>query len=48
MKVNMNDYLDRNKTEKKKESVIDVIKKHKRKIDKKIERSHSMNNDMEL
>ena len=48
LKVNMNDYLGRDKTEKKKESVIGVIKKHKRKIDKTIEQSHSMSNDMEL
>lgn len=48
LKVNMNDYLGRDKTEKKKESVIVVIKKHKRKIDKTIEQSHSMSNDMEL
>ena len=47
LKVNMNDYLGRDKTEKK-ESVIGVIKKHKRKIDKTIEQSHSMSNDMEL
>jgi len=31
LKNNMNDYLGRDKTEKKKESVIDVIKKHKAK-----------------
>lgn len=48
LKKNMNDYLGRDKTEKKKESVIGVIKKHKRKIDKTIEQSHSMSNDMEL
>ena len=48
LKVNMNDYLGRDKTEDKKESVIGVIKKHKRKIDKTIEQSHSMSNDMEL
>lgn len=47
LKVNINNYLGRNKTEKK-ESVIGNINKHKRKIDKTIERSHSMNNDMEL
>lgn len=47
LKVNMNEYLGRDKTEKK-ESVIGVIKKHKRKIDKTIEQSHSMSNDMEL
>ncbi|EJU21415.1 relaxase/mobilization nuclease domain protein [Peptoanaerobacter stomatis] len=47
LKNNMNEYLGRDKTEKK-ESVIGVIKKHKRKIDKTIEQSHSMNNDMEL
>ncbi|HDL1137185.1 TPA: tyrosine-type recombinase/integrase, partial [Mannheimia haemolytica] len=40
-------YLGRDKTEKK-ESVIGAIKKHKRKIDKTIEQSHSMSNDMEL
>lgn len=44
----MNDYLGRGGTEKKKESVIGVIKKHKRKIEKTIEQSHSMSNDMEL
>ena len=43
----LNDYLGRDKTEKK-ESVIGAIKKHKRKIDKTIEQSHSMSNDMEL
>ena len=48
LKVNMNDYLGRNKTEDKKESVIGAIKKHKRKIDKTIEQSHSMSSDMEL
>ena len=48
LKVNMNDYLGRNKMENKKESVIGAIKKHKRKIDKTIEQSHSMSNDMEL
>ncbi len=48
LKDNMNDYLGRNKTDKKKESVIGVIKKHKREIDKTIEQSHSMSNDMEL
>lgn len=48
LKVNMDDYLGRNKTEKKKESVIGAIKKHKRKIDKTIEQSHSVNKDMEL
>lgn len=47
LKNNMNEYLGRDKTEKK-ESVIGVIKKHKRKIDKTIEQSHSMSNDMEL
>ena len=48
LKVNMNNYLGRTKTEKKKESVIGEIKKHKRKIDKTIEQSHSVNKDMEL
>ena len=43
----MNEYLARYKTEKK-ESVIGAIKQHKRKIDKTIEHSHSMSNDMEL
>lgn len=47
LKNNMNEYLGRDKTEKK-ESVIGVLKKHKRKIDKTIEQSHSMSNDMEL
>ncbi|EEX47683.1 hypothetical protein [Jonquetella anthropi] len=47
LKVNMNEYLGKDKTEKK-ESVIGAIKKHKRKIDKTIEQSHSMSNDMEL
>ena len=47
LKNNMNEYLGRDKTEKK-ESVIGVIKKHKRKIDKTIEQSHSMSNDLEL
>ena len=47
LKVDMNDYLGREKTEKK-ESVIGAIKKHKRKIDKTIEQSHSVNNDIEL
>jgi hypothetical protein len=47
LKNSMNGYLGRDKTEKK-ESVIGVIKKHKRKIDKTIEQSHSMSNDMEL
>ena len=47
LKNNMNEYLGRDKTEKK-ESVIGTIKKHKRKIDKTIEQSHSMSNDMEL
>ena len=37
LKVNMNSYLGRDKTDEKKESVIGAIKKHKRKIDKKIE-----------
>ena len=48
LKNNMDDYLGRDKTEEKKESVIGTIKKHKRKIDKTIEQSHSMSNDMEL
>ena len=48
LKVKINDYLGRTKTEEKKESVIGIIKKHKRKIDKTIEQSHSMSNDMEL
>ena len=43
----MNDYLTKDKTENK-ESVIGAIKKNKRKIDKTIEQSHSMSNDMEL
>lgn len=47
LKNNMNEYLGRDKTEKN-ESVIGAIKKHKRKIDKTIEQSHSMSNDMEL
>ena len=47
LKNNMNEYLGRNKVEKK-ESVIGAIKKYKRKIDKTIEQSHSMSNDMEL
>ena len=47
LKNNMNEYLGKDKTEKK-ESVIGAIKKHKRKIDKTIEQSHSMSNDMEL
>ena len=33
-------------TKEKKESVIVAIKKHKRKIDKTIEQSHGMNNDV--
>ena len=48
LKVNMNDYLGRDKTDRKKDSIIGSIKKHKRKIDKTIEQSHSMSNDMEL
>lgn len=44
----MNSYLGRDKTDEKKESVIGAIKKHKRKIDKKIEQGHSMSNNMEL
>lgn len=48
LKVNMNDYLGRDKTEKKKESVIGTIKNHRRKIDKTIDHSHNINNDMEL
>ena len=47
LKNNMNEYLGKDKTEKK-ESIIGAIKKHKRKIDKTIEQSHSMSNDMEL
>lgn len=47
LKNNMNEYIGRDKTEKK-ESVIGAIKKYKRKIDKTIEQSHSMSNDMEL
>ena len=47
LKNNINEYLGRDKTEKK-ESVIGAIKKHKRKIYKTIEQSHSMSNDMEL
>ena len=47
LKNNMNEYLGRGKIEKK-ESVIGAIKKHKRKINKTIEQSHSMINDMEL
>ena len=47
LKNNMNEYLGRDKTGKN-ESVIGAIKKHKRKIDKTIEQSHSMSNDMEL
>lgn len=47
LKINMNEYLGRDKTEKK-ESVIGVIKKYKRKIDKTIEQSHRMSDDMEL
>ncbi|WP_459130153.1 hypothetical protein [Guggenheimella bovis] len=47
LKNNMNEYLGKDKTEKK-ESVIGAIKKHKRKIDKTIEQSHSMSNDIEL
>ena len=48
LKNNMDDYLGRDKTEEKKESVIGTIKKHKRKIDKTFKQSHSMNNDMDL
>lgn len=48
LKVNMNDYLGRDKTEKKKEPVIGTIKNHRRKIDKTIDHSHNINNDMEL
>lgn len=44
----MNSYIVMDKTNEKKESVIGAIKKHKRKIDKTIEQSHSMSNDMEL
>lgn len=47
LKVNMNDYLGRNKAEKK-ESVIGAIKKYKRKIDKTVEQSHSRKNEIEL
>lgn len=47
LKNNMNEYLGKDKTEKK-ESVIGAIKKHKRKIDKTVEQSHSMSNDIEL
>ena len=43
----MNEYLSRDKTEKK-ESIIDEIKKYKRKIDKTIDHSHNMNNDIKL
>lgn len=48
LKVNMDDYLDRSKTEKKKESVIDAIKKYqaedkeefkvKKEVSKEVER----------
>ena len=48
LKVNMNDYLGRDKMDRKKDSIIGSIKKHKRKTDKTIAHSHSMNNDMEL
>lgn len=47
LKNNMNEYLGKDKTEKK-ESVIRAIKKHKREVDKTIEQSHSMSNDIEL
>ncbi|WP_461467825.1 hypothetical protein [Parvimonas micra] len=47
LKNNMNEYLDRDKVEKK-ESVIGAINKYKRKIDKTIGQSHSIKNDMEL
>ena len=47
LKNNINEYLGKDKTEKK-ESVIGAIKKHKRKIDKTVEQSHSMSNDIEL
>lgn len=47
LKNNMNEYLDRDKVEKK-ESVIGAINKHKRKINKTIGQSHSIKNDMEL
>lgn len=47
LKNNMNEYLDRDKVEKK-ESVIGAIKKHKRKIDKTVEQSNSRKNDIEL
>nr|WP_245526828.1 relaxase/mobilization nuclease domain-containing protein [Eremococcus coleocola] len=47
LKVNVNEYLGINKAEKK-ESVIAVIKKYKRKIDKTVELSHSRKNEIEL
>lgn len=47
LKVNMNEYLGRNKVEKK-ESVIGAVKKYKRKIDKTVEQSHSRKNEIEL
>lgn len=47
LKVNMNEYLGRDKREKK-ESVIGAIKKYKRKIDKTVEQSHSRKNEIEL
>lgn len=47
LKVNMDDYLGRDKTDRKKDSIIGSIKKYKR-TDKTITHSHSMNNDMEL
>ena len=47
LKNNMNEYLDRDKVEKK-ESVIGAIKKHKREIDKTVEQNHSRKNDIEL
>lgn len=48
LKNNMNDYIGRDKTDRKKDSIIGSIKKYKRKTDKTITHSHSMNNDMEL
>lgn len=44
----MNSYIVMDKTNEKKESVIGTIKKHKRKTDKTVDHSHSMNDDMEL
>lgn len=48
IKNNMNEYMCREKRDKKKESVIGAIYKHKRKIDETIGQSHSTKNDMEL